>query len=158
MSARAVQERLAAEFGDGVSFLAEKGAESRLRSRRDCVRAVLQALIDDGYRMFVDLFAVDYVTRAERFEVVYHLAEPMGAGRVFVHVGVPEDDPVVPTVSDILAGANWPEREAYDLFGLRFAGHPNLTRILMPDDWEGHPLRKDYPRRGTEPLAPIVVE
>lgn len=158
MSARTVQERLAADFADGVTLVAEQGAQSRLRSRRDCVRATIRALVEDGYDMLVDLFAVDYVTRTERFEVVYHLAEQAGPGRVFVHVAVPEDDAVVPTVCDILLGANWPEREAFDLFGIRFDGHPNLKRLLMPDDWEGHPLRKDYPRRGTEPLAPIVVE
>lgn len=158
MSARTVQERLQAPCGDGVSLVAEEGSLSRLRCRRDCVRPVVQALVEDGYAMFVDLFAVDYVTRPERFEVVYHLAQQSGPGRVFVHVAVPEEDPVVPTVSDILAGANWPEREAFDLFGVRFEGHPNLKRLLMPDDWQGHPLRKDYPRRGTEPLGPIVAE
>jgi NADH-quinone oxidoreductase subunit C len=158
MSAAAVVERLRPKLGDGLTLVSEEGAESRLRSRRECVRETIAALREDGYDLFVDLFAVDYPTRSERFELVYHLARLTESDRVFVHVGVPADDPVVPTVSDIVAGANWPEREAFDLFGIRFEGHPNLTRLLLPDEWEGHPLRKDYPTRGTIPLAPIVSE
>ena len=139
-------------------LISDTGAEIRLRSSRACLRTVLAALLEDGYDLFVDLFAVDYPSRPERFEVVYQLAHLNGPERVFVHVAVPEEEPELPSVSDLIAGANWPEREAYDLFGLRFAGHPDLKRLLLPDDWEGHPLRKDYPTRGTVPLAPIVLE
>lgn len=158
MSARAVVERLKETCGDGVAVVTDAGAESRLRSSRDCLRQLIEALLADGYDLFIDLFAVDYPSRPERFEVVYQLARMNGPERAFVHVAVPEETPVVPTVSDLVAGANWPEREAYDLFGLRFEGHPDLRRILLPDDWQGHPLRKDYPTRGTVPLAPIVSE
>jgi NADH-quinone oxidoreductase subunit C len=159
MSAAAeVVERLRERLGDAVAVVSDEGAESRLRSRRECVRDTLEALMAAGYDLFVDLFAVDYPTRPERFELVYHLAQLTGPARVFVHVGVPEADAVAPTVTDLIPGANWPEREIFDLFGVRFDGHPDLRRLLMPDDWQGHPLRKDYPTRGTAPLAPIVVE
>jgi NADH-quinone oxidoreductase subunit C len=158
VSATSVYERLRGECGEGLALMGEEGAESRLRSSRGCLRAVIEALLADGYDMFVDLFAVDYPARPERFEVVYQLAQLQGPGRVFVHVAVPAEAPLLPSISDLVPGANWPEREAYDLFGLRFEGHPGLRRLLMPDDWEGHPLRKDYPTRGTVPLAPIVSE
>jgi NADH-quinone oxidoreductase subunit C len=158
MSARTVVERLREHLGEGVQLVSEQGAESRLRSSRECIRAVVEALVAAGYDLFVDLFAVDYPSRTERFEVVYHLASLTGPERVFVHVSVPEEPAVVPSVADIVPGADWPEREAYDLFGVRFEGHPDLRRLLMPDDWQGHPLRKDYPTRGTVPLAPIVSE
>jgi NADH-quinone oxidoreductase subunit C len=158
MSARDVVERLKADAGEGLTLVADEGAESRLRSSRECLRSVIEALLADGYDLFIDLFAVDYPSRPERFEVVYQLARMSDPGRVFVHVAVPEEPAELPSIADLLPGANWPEREAYDLYGLHFAGHPHLTRLLMPDDWQGHPLRKDYPTRGTVPLAPIVSE
>jgi len=158
MSAADVVERLRAAGRDGVELVAEKGSESRVRSSREALRETIQALLDDGFTLFIDLFAVDYPARDERFEVVYQFSRLTRPERVFVHVAAPADDLHVPSVTDLVAGANWPEREAYDLFGVVFDGHPNLTRLLLPDEWEGHPLRKDYPTRGTTPLAPIVTE
>lgn len=99
---------------------------------------------DAGFETFIDLCAVDYFRSRPRFEVVLtvlNYAEPM---RLRVRAGVGGSEPQLPTVTDIFAGANFYEREAYDLFGIDFTGHPDLTRILMPDDWEGYPLRKDY--------------
>lgn len=144
-------------LGD-TTLVSEQGAEIRLRSSRDGIRETVRTLREVGYRLLIDVFAVDYPIRPERFEVVYQLTELEGPGRIFVHVSVPEEDPHVPSIADLVPGANWPEREMYDLFGLVFDGHPNLRRILLPDDWEGHPLRKDYPIRGTRPLPPIVHE
>jgi NADH-quinone oxidoreductase subunit C len=105
--------------------------------------------------MLADLTAVDYLTHPERavrseipyerFEVVANLLSLSRSSRVRVRVQVPELDPVVDTLWDIYPGAEAMEREVYDMFGIVFAGHPDLTRILMPEDWEGHPLRKDYP-------------
>jgi NADH-quinone oxidoreductase subunit C len=83
------------------------------------------------------------ITR-ERFEVTVNLLSLSKRERVRVRCQVPESDPVVPTLVDLFAGADAPEREVFDMFGIRFDGHPDLTRILMPEDWEGHPLRKDY--------------
>lgn len=97
-----------------------------------------------GFDTFVDLCAVDYFRRDPRFEIVLTMLSQSMPMRLRVRVGVDGTDPELVTVSDVLPGANFYEREAYDLFGISFTGHPDLTRILMPDDWVGHPLRKDY--------------
>lgn len=116
---------------------------------------VVTALRDaDGYEMCADLCAVDYLLNsarelppgvaAERFEVVVNLLSLQHSSRVRLRVQVPESDPRVASLYGVYPGTEAMEREAYDMFGVVFEGHPDLTRILMPDDWEGHPLRKDY--------------
>ncbi len=102
------------------------------------------AMRDAGYDVFIDLCGVDYLRRRPRFEVVVNLLSHERRRRMRIRVGVPGTDPRVPSISSVFPGANYYERETYDLFGIAFEGHPDLTRILMPDDWEGHPLRKDY--------------
>jgi NADH-quinone oxidoreductase subunit C len=115
---------------------------------------VVKALADDGYAMCVDLTAVDYLgfmqralpdaVDAERFEVVVNLLDMAGRRRIRLRVQVPESDASLPSVFDIHPGTEAMEREAFDMFGITFTDHPDLSRILMPEDWEGHPLRKDY--------------
>jgi NADH-quinone oxidoreductase subunit C len=97
-----------------------------------------------GFDTFIDLAAVDHFTEAPRFEVALNLLDMVSRDRLIVSTRVPYDRASVPTLTAVFAGANFYEREAYDLMGIDFTGHPDLTRILMPDDWEGHPLRKDY--------------
>jgi NADH-quinone oxidoreductase subunit C len=93
-----------------------------------------------------DLCGVDYLGRKDvRFEVVYHLFSMRHRHMIRIKAEVPEDDCKIDTVTDLWKGANWHERECFDLFGIVFTGHPDLRRILLPEDWEGHPLRKDYP-------------
>ncbi|MDA8148667.1 MAG: NADH-quinone oxidoreductase subunit C [Actinomycetota bacterium] len=114
----------------------------------------VQAYRDAGFEMCADLCAVDYLLLGdrqvaegvdpERFEVVVNLLSLSQRRRVRVRVQVPESDPSVPTLFDVYPGVEAMEREVFDLFGIVFEGHPDLTRILMPEDWEGHPLRKDY--------------
>jgi NADH-quinone oxidoreductase subunit C len=121
---------------------------------RDSYLDLVRALQGDGYQMCVDLCGVDYLLeparslprglRGERFELVVNLLSFQNRTRVRVRVQVPEQDPVLPSLFDLHPGTEAQERETYDLFGIVFTGHPDLTRILMPDDWEGHPLRKDY--------------
>ena len=134
---------------------------------RPLIADCLRCLRDDArtaYRLFSECMCVDYLDtkrgrpiqgRSERFEITYNLVsvrDPRtgnGSGRrLFVKVTVPEDDPVVPSVTGVYPGAAFPEREIYDMFGIRFDGHPDLRRILMSDDWIGHPQRKDYPLGG----------
>lgn len=106
--------------------------------------SLVAAARDAGFEMFIDLCGVDYFRARPRYEVVLTLLnydEPM---RLRIRTGVDGDDPRLASVTDVFAGANFYERETYDLFGIDFVGHPDLTRILMPDDWEGFPLRKDY--------------
>ncbi|HSV73745.1 MAG TPA: NADH-quinone oxidoreductase subunit C [Chthonomonadales bacterium] len=150
-----------------VLDVASARGELRITVERERVVEALSLLRDDpalDYRFFSECLAVDYLDpstgepilgKRHRFEVVYNLysvrdpATGRGTGRrVFVKVRVPGDDPTVPTVTGVYAGADFPEREVFDLFGIRFEGHPDLRRILMPDDWIGHPLRKDYPLGG----------
>ena len=111
---------------------------------RDDYHGAVAALKEAGFDGFGDLCAVDYLRRAPRFEVVTVLTSISLRRRIRVRVGVPGDDPSVASITDLFAGANFYEREAYDLMGVTFDGHPDLTRILMPDEWDGHPLRKDY--------------
>ncbi|MGQ9629115.1 MAG: NADH-quinone oxidoreductase subunit C [bacterium] len=109
---------------------------------------------DDGlaFNFLVDITAVDYLEWPEgfptRFAVVYHLLSWKTEDRLRVKVAVEEDNPVVPTIVPLWSAANWLEREVYDMFGIRFEGHPDLRRILMWDSFKDHPLRKDYPLKG----------
>lgn len=99
---------------------------------------------EHGFDTFIDLAAVDHFTHAPRFEVVLNLLSIKDGERLLVSTRVPYDAPSLPTLTGVFAGANFYEREAFDMFGVTFDGHPDLTRILMPDDWQGHPLRKDF--------------
>ena len=92
--------------------------------------------------------AVDRYPEQPRFEVVYHLHSVAGNRRLRVKCRLNGTDPEIDSVTEVWRGANWYEREVYDMFGVQFRNHPNLTRILMPIDWEGYPLRKDYPKHG----------
>jgi NADH-quinone oxidoreductase subunit C len=121
---------------------------------RDGYLALMGALKADGFEVCIDVCGVDYLTHGgrempdgvvpERFEVVVNLLSHRDRRRIRVRVQVPESDPVVPTLFDLWPGSEAMERETYDMFGIRFDRHPDPTRILMPEDWEGHPLRKDY--------------
>lgn len=114
----------------------------------------VKSLTDDGFTMCVDLTAVDYLSHpdralpegvnAERYEVVANFLDMGRARRVRLRVQIPADDTSLATLFDVHPGTEAMEREVFDLFGITFAGHPDMTRILMPEDWEGHPLRKDY--------------
>lgn len=106
------------------------------------------------FEMLADVTAVDYLGRTPRFEVVYQLHSLSLGHRLRVKVAVPEDDLVVPSAVPLWKSANWSERETFDMFGIRFAGHPDLRRILMYPEFTGFPLRKDYPVARREPLIP----
>ncbi len=114
---------------------------------RDAV-AFLKDDPDAQFNLLVDLTCVDWYPREPRFEVVYHLLSIPRKDRVRLKVALPGDAPFVESVTSVHAGANFFEREVFDLFGVRFNGHPYLHRIMMPEDWKGHPLRKDYPVEG----------
>ncbi len=102
------------------------------------------------FRHLSDLSGTDYPTREDRLCVDYHLYSFDHNLRLRLKVRVSVADPHIPTVTGVWPGANWHEREVYDFFGVRFDGHPNLVRILMPEDWKGHPQRKDYPLGGVD--------
>lgn len=106
--------------------------------------ALVAAAREAGFDVFTDLCGVDYLHRRPRFEVVVGLLSHTLVRRLRIRVPVPAADPTVPSITGIFPGANFYERETFDLFGIVFSGHPDLTRLVLPDDWEGHPLRKDY--------------
>ena len=121
---------------------------------RDELVSFVRTLRDEGWLQCLDVTAVDYLAHPqsdlpdgvepERFEVVVLLMSHTARERLRIRVQVPESDPVVPSLFEVHPGTEAMEREVFDMFGIAFDGHPDLTRILMPEDWEGHPLRKDY--------------
>ena len=116
-----------------------------LRVPASDLAALASAARAAGFEMCSDVTAVDYSgIRRVRFELVINLLSLRHNRRIRILVPVPADEPTVPSLTPVYPGANFLEREVYDMFGIGFAGHPDLTRILMPDDWEGHPLRRDY--------------
>jgi NADH-quinone oxidoreductase subunit C len=115
------------------------------RERLVEVCTALRDLPDLQFSFLADITAIDWWPREPRFEVVYLLASPERRLRVRLKVQVPGRDPRVPAMHEVWPAAGWLEREVWDLFGIVFDGHPDLRRVLMPEDWEGHPLRKDYP-------------
>jgi NADH-quinone oxidoreductase subunit C len=117
------------------------------------IREALGGLKSDGYRLLVFLTCVDHLADAsrewpDRYELVYQLRNMETREQLRVRTFVGGDQPKIDSVYDLFPPANWDERETYDLFGIVFTDHPDLTRILMPDDWVGHPLRRDYPVGG----------
>ncbi|MBI2820755.1 MAG: NADH-quinone oxidoreductase subunit C [Acidobacteria bacterium] len=116
---------------------------------------IARFLRDDAeldYNYLIDITAVDYPRRRPRFEVVYHFFSLAFRHRVRLKVPVEESEAEVPSLVSLWDGANWFEREVWDMFGIRFSGHPDLRRILMYNEFQGHPLRKDYPINRRQPL------
>ena len=158
MSERIEYQKIAAQYPDAIEEVYEFRGDTWLYIRKERLLEVCRLLRDDpdlGYLYISDITAIDWLPHWEkgekpkRFEVVYNLYSPVHFRRIFLKVRV-DDGEAVPSVMGIWEGANYPEREVYDMFGIPFERHPNLKRILMPDDWVGYPLRKDFPLGGEE--------
>ncbi|MBM3659031.1 MAG: NADH-quinone oxidoreductase subunit C [Actinobacteria bacterium] len=160
----AIADPVAAAVVEGFpgSVAVESHGQSVVYVDRGVLAEVTKRLRDaERFTQCTDVTAVDHAADVERveipgvvrerFEVVVNLLSHPRNARIRLICQVPEDDPTVPSVTPLFPGANFPEREAYDMFGITFDGHPDLARILMPDDWDGHPLRKD------DPIARIPV-
>ena len=133
--------------GDDIVMLAREGLRVSFRLLKEDPRL--------RFNFLCDITAVDYWKKKEpRFEVVYHLYSLPRRHRLRLRVPVPEDDPAVESLTPLWSGANFLEREVWDLFGIRFIDHPDLRRILLYDEFQGHPLRKDYPVNLWQPLVP----
>ncbi len=142
-------------LGDDTVLLAGEGLLESMRALRDEP--------EFAFDLLLDLTAVDYLGREPRFEVVYHLssldAEPRGTEparlrrRLRVKVGVSEEPAEIASVTSLWSSANWMEREVWDMYGVRFSGHPDLRRLLLYEEFKGHPLRKDYPKERRQPLV-----
>ena len=147
-------DQAGADYGVPAS---ESRGELVLHVAREQLAGFVMDLRDEhGFNMCVDVTAVDYLAYEaprhlpaevdpERFEIVVNLLRMRDRSRIRLRVQVPDDDPSVPSLFDVHPGTEAMEREVYDMFGITFDGHPDLSRILMPEDWIGHPLRKDYP-------------
>jgi NADH-quinone oxidoreductase subunit C len=143
--------KLKEKFPASVLDVAEFRGETTVVVRKEEIVAVCAFLKKEmGYNFLTDLCGVDYLGKSPRFMVVYHLYNIATKERLRLKVPVEEKDPRVDTVSVVWSTANWLERECWDLMGISFNNHPDLRRILMPADWEGHPLRKDYPVQGPD--------
>ncbi len=154
--------KIRAQFPDAILNVNTFRGDTRILVRRELIADICRFLRDDPelqYNFLSECLGVDYLDYRDdyRYEVVYNLyslpyvkdgAQVGKNHRIYLKVPVPEEDPTVPSVTAIYPGANFPEREIFDMFGVRFSGHPDLRRILMSDDWVGHPQRKDFPLGG----------
>jgi NADH-quinone oxidoreductase subunit C len=146
----ALGEYLGQKLGEKVLGSAHSFGELTIQVARENIVEVTQFLRDDAecrFVSFVDICGVDYPEREERFDVVYHLLSPTKNLRIRIKVATDEMTPV-PSITGVYFGADWYEREAYDLYGILFTGHPDLRRILTDYGFDGHPLRKDFPLTG----------
>lgn len=155
--AQLVLDRLQQHFGDAIVETHSQHGNETAVVAAESLYDVAQFLRDDPEMQFdmpTDCTAVDWMDRYSwgRFEVVYHLYSTTQKHRVRLKVRVPEADPSCPSLTPLWEGMNWHEREAWDMYGIRFQGHPKLKRILMYEEFKGHPLRKDYPIDGRQPL------
>ena len=150
MPTAAILSKIKEKFPDAVLDITEFAGEWILHIKGQDILKILTKLKDDGFNFLADLTAIDNLTLGgfERFAVSYHLLSHKTAERVTVKAYVSEKKPSIPSVESLWKTADWQEREVFDLYGIRFEGHPNLIRIMNPDDFEGYPLRKDYPRLG----------
>ena len=147
MTSEDIYTKLKEEFGDSIFSLEEVVLDSFILIAPDAIADIARYLVEDSELAFDSLMClsgVDLGVKEENLEIVYHLFSMTHRHTVVLKVHLPKEDPHIPSVEDIWKTANWHEREAYDLYGITFEGHSDLRRILMPDDWEGHPLRKDY--------------
>lgn len=146
-----VVRKLKAWNARAVADVSEFRGETTVLVPREHLLGAVEFLATErslGFSFLSDITCVDRFPLEPRFEVNYHLLSIDRRDRLRLKVKLPGSDPVVHSVTPLWPGANWHERENFDLFGVRFEGHPDLRRILMPEDWEGHPLRKDYPTEG----------
>lgn len=114
----------------------------------EAIRGAADTVRTAGYNFFEDMTAVDWMPSSPRFQLSYHILSHSYKEHIRLRVMLQDSDPAVDSITPVWPSANYYEREVFDLFGIRFEGHPNLRRIMMPDEWEGHPLRKDYPVEG----------
>lgn len=148
---QAAVAKLNGAFSASVLEVKEYRDEVTVTVKKKDIVAICQFLKDEaGYNFLCDLCGVDYFGQEPRFMVVYNMYNIDTKERLRIKVPVTEEDATVDTVCTVWSTANWHERECWDLMGIAFNNHPDLRRILMPADWEGHPLRKDYPLQGPD--------
>ncbi|MBI2884412.1 MAG: NADH-quinone oxidoreductase subunit C [Candidatus Methylomirabilis oxyfera] len=149
-----VIDTIKAQFGDAVKASEVKGVEARMDIHRERNYEILTTLKGMGLDYLNCLSAVDRIASGE-LEVVYNLSSLSLPTKALVRVRVPREDPIIRSVASLWGTADWHEREAFDMMGIRFDGHPDLRRILLSEDWVGYPLRKDYQDERLVPYEPV---
>jgi len=150
-NANVVAEGLRSWNAKAVAGVVEFRGETTIVVPREHLRATAERCRSDAnlqFNLLTDATCLDRYPIEPRFELNYHLVSIPRRAKVRLRVNLSGDDPVVDSLVTVWPGANWLEREIFDLFGIRFSGHPDLRRILLPEDWEGYPLRRDYPVEG----------
>ncbi len=149
-------QRLRSQLGDRLLAAHAYRGDCTAQVEREGILEVCRIVREDAelaFDLLLDVTAVDYLGSTPRFEVVYHLYSVTRNHRLRLKVRVPEDDARIASVTSIWCGANWLERETYDMYGIQFEGHPDLRRIYLYEEFQGHPLRKDYPKERRQPLV-----
>jgi NADH-quinone oxidoreductase subunit C len=155
MNASMTLKKLTERFPDSILETHSRRGDDTAVVKKEDILAISTFLRDDGallYNFMMDLTAVDYLGKEPRFEVVYHLYSLKFNRRVRIKATVSESDCSIDSIVPIWISADWFEREAFDMYGIIFKGHPELRRILLYEEFEGHPLRKDYPIKKRQPL------
>jgi len=157
MEEKGILDELARHFPGDVLETSSALGDATAVIRKDALLGVMPFLKEKPYEfaMLLDLTCVDYPERADRFEMVYHLFSLSANKRLRIKLSVPENAARVDSLVRFWKNADWLEREVFDMFGIRFEGHPNLQRLFMNEAFEGHPLRKDYPLRKRQPMIPL---
>lgn len=162
-TAEAVQS-LKADLKNAIVNEIEYLGQTTLEVRKEELKKALSFLKQNGYEVLMDLTAIDYLVPTARMKIVYWLHNPTNFERLRIILYIARDE-AIPSVTDLWEGADWYERELFDMFGVHFEGHPDLKRILMPDDWRGHPMRRDYSlteepvefKHGVKPKVPSQI-
>jgi NADH-quinone oxidoreductase subunit C len=158
MTHNEIVDRVKGRFPESILDVAEFRGDCTLTIRNDDIVRIAEFLRDHadlGFDMLIDLCGVDMYRPEGRFEVVYNLYSLKNKRYLRLKVRIDEDHPVIPTVSGLWAAANWHERETFDMFGIKFEGHPDLRRMYLPEEFEYHPLRKDFPLMGIPDSLPL---
>ena len=158
MNSDLLRERLTGKFGDAIQSITEYRAEVTVVAAKEQIVQICTFLRDEKEFLFDtirDVSGTDYFRPADRYEVVYNIYSLPHKSRLRLKVRVDESDMHVPTVTGVWTGANWAERETYDMFGIQFDGHPDLRRIYLPEEFEYYPLRKDFPLMGIPGSLPL---
>jgi NADH-quinone oxidoreductase subunit C len=153
-----IVDRLKSQFPQSIEATSEFRNDLTVLVKTQDIVSVCEFLKTDSelsFDLIIDLLGVDMYRPEGRFEVVYNLYSLKNKKYLRLKVVVDEDDPVVPTVTGVWSGANWHERETYDMIGVKFKGHPDLRRIFMPEEFQYHPLRKDFPLMGVPDSIPL---
>jgi len=159
MPTATILSKIKERFPGAVLDITEFAGEHILHVKGQDILKVLTELKDDGFNFLADLTAIDNLTLGgfDRFAVSYHLLSHKTTERATVKAYISEEKPSLPSVESLWKTADWQEREVFDLYGIKFEGHPNLIRIMNPDDYDGYPLRKDYPRLGRKERGDFPV-